>query len=37
MYVGLNYYKRSSLVYLTIFLARRLVFAVIIVYVTVNV
>ena len=37
MYVGLNYYKRSSLVYLTIFLVRRLIFVVIIVYVTVNV
>ena len=37
MYVGLNYYKKSSLVYLTIFLVRRLFFVVIIVYVTVNV
>jgi hypothetical protein len=37
MYVGLNYYKRSSLVYLTIFLVRRLVFAVIVVYITQNV
>ena len=37
MYVGLNYYKKSSLVYLTIFLIRRLVFAVIIVYITVSV
>ncbi len=37
MYVGLNYYKKSSLVYLTIFLIRRLVSAVIIVNITVNV
>ena len=37
MYVGLNYYKRSSLVYLTIFLLRRLVFAVIVVNATQNV
>ena len=34
LYVGLNYYKKSSHVYLTIFLVRRLLFAVIVVYVT---
>jgi hypothetical protein len=34
LYVGLNYYKKSSHAYLTIFLVRRLFFAIIVVNVT---